>query len=233
MASGSGAQASNSRNTAHPPGRTSPRVRSRVGDEQPESAWKRWRSSTGAGSSGFGMTHVDNQGRCDTKDVHDYEKLTTIQKEFWDNRTSSFLFGMQSFKVDIAQCMIAKDEYIIWKMKAEIVKNMKAELLQMGDINQQQNIYFTPVDAQGNLLRTKPKDWNEIKNNKFMIINGQYNIAASKELQLEGCGEERCRALEKWDAIIVWDLDPVRLTQISRLYNLTNHLNHAQPTWEN
>ena len=28
-----------------------------------------------------------------------------------------------------------------------------------------------PVDAQRNLLRTKPKDWNEIKNNKFMVIN--------------------------------------------------------------
>jgi hypothetical protein len=39
--------------------------------------------------------------------------------------------------------------------------------------------------------------------------------------------------LEKWDAIIVWDLDPVRLTQISRFYNLTNHLNHAQLTWGN
>jgi hypothetical protein len=59
------------------------------------------------------------------------------------------------------------------------------------------------VDVQGNLLRTKPKDWNEIKNNKFMIINDQHGIAASKELQLEGYGEEQHRALEKWDAIIV------------------------------
>jgi hypothetical protein len=66
-----------------------------------------------------------------------------------------------------------------------------------------------------------------------MIINGQYSIAASKELQLEGCGEERRRALEKWDAIIVWDLDPIGPTQISRSYNLTNHLNYAQPTWGN
>jgi hypothetical protein len=105
--------------------------------------------------------------------------------------------------------MIAKDEYTIQKMEAEIVKSMKAELLQKGDINQWQKICLTSVDAQRNLLRTKPKDWNEIKNNKFMIINGQHSIAASKELQLEGCGEERRRALEKWDAIIVWDLDPV------------------------
>jgi hypothetical protein len=140
---------------------------------------------------------------------------------------------MQSIKVDIAQCMIAKDEYIIRKMEAEILKSVKAELLQMGDINQCQKICLTPMDAQGNLLRTKPKDWNEIKNIKFMIINGQHNIQASKELQLEGCGEERCSTLEKWDAIIVWDLDPVRLTKISKFYNLTNNLNHTQPMWGN
>jgi hypothetical protein len=136
IASGSGAQASNSRSTARLPGHTSPRLRSRVGGEEPESARKRRRSSTGAGSSGSGMTHVDNQGRRDVEDVLDYEKFTAIQKEFWDSCTSSFLFGMQSFKVDIAQCMIAKDEYIIRKMEAEIIKSMKAELLQMGDINQ-------------------------------------------------------------------------------------------------
>jgi hypothetical protein len=179
------------------------------------------------------MTHVDNQGRGDAEEVPDYEKFTAIHEEFWDTCTLSFVFRMQSFKVDIVQCMIAKDEYIIWKMEAEIVKSVKAELLQMGDINQRQKICLTPVDAQGNLLRTKPKDWNEIKNNKFMIINGQHNIQASKELQLDGCGEERCSALEKCDAIIVWDLDTVRLTKISKFYNLTNHLNHAQPTWGN
>lgn len=42
-----------------------------------------------------------------------------------------------------------------------------------------------------------------------MIINGQHSITTSKELQIEGCGEERCLALQKWDAYIVWDLDPV------------------------
>jgi hypothetical protein len=89
------------------------------------------------------------------------------------------------------------------------------------------------VDEQGNLLRSKPKDWNEIKNKKFMIINNQHSITASKELQLEGCGKERRRALEKWLAIIVWELDPGRLTQISKFYNSTNHPNHAQPTWRN
>jgi hypothetical protein len=104
------------------------------------------------------MTHIDNRGCGDIEDVPDYEKFTAIQKEFWDTCTSSFLFGMQTFKVDIAQCMIAKDEYIIRKMEVEIVKSVKAELLQMGDINQRQKICLTTVEVHGNLLRTKPKD---------------------------------------------------------------------------
>jgi hypothetical protein len=66
-----------------------------------------------------------------------------------------------------------------------------------------------------------------------MIINGQHSIAVLKELQFEGCGEDRWQALQKWDAYIVWDLDPVRFTQISKFYNSTNHLNHVQPTWGN
>jgi hypothetical protein len=61
----------------------------------------------------------------------------------------------------------------------------------MEDINQRQKICLTPVDEHINLLRSKPKDWNKIKNNKFLIINGQHKIAASKELQLEGCGKQR------------------------------------------
>jgi hypothetical protein len=136
IASGSGTQASNSRSTARLPGHT----------------------SKGADLRSSGMTHIDNRGCGDIEDVPDYEKFTAIQKEFWDTCTSSFLFGMQTFKVDIAQCMIAKDEYIIRKMEVEIVKSVKAELLQMGDINQRQKICLTTVEVHGNLLRTKPKD---------------------------------------------------------------------------
>ena len=107
------------------------------------------------------------------------------------------------------------------------MKSIKVELVQMGDINQQQRIYITPIDEHGNLFRAKLRDWNNIKNKKFIIINGQHNIVASKELQVDGCGEDRRRVLEKFDAIVVWDLDLVRLTKISKFYKSTNHLNHV------
>ena len=113
------------------------------------------------------------------------------------------------------------------------MKSMKAALVQMGDINQRQRICIIPIDEHGNLLRAKPRNWNKIKNKKFMIINGQHNIATSKELQVDGCSEDRCRVLEKWNAIVVWDLDPICLMKISKFYNFINHLNHAQLTWGN
>ena len=50
---------------------------------------------------------------------------------------------------------------------------------------------------------------------------------------MDGCGEDRRCALEKWDTIVVWDLDLVCMTKISKFYNSTNHPNHAQPTWGN
>jgi hypothetical protein len=103
-ASGSGVQASNSRSTARPTGRATPRVRSRIQEELPESSQKRQRSSAGAGSSGSGLTHVDNRGGGEIQDVPLYEKFTTTQKEFWESYSSSFIFGQQAYSVDIAQC---------------------------------------------------------------------------------------------------------------------------------
>ena len=94
-----------------------------------------------------------------------------------------------------------------------------------------QKVCLTSADKVGRLLKEKPKLWNEIKSGKFMIINGQHSITASKELQISSCADKRCIELAKWDAYIVWSLDPIKLTNISKFYNSTNHLEHAQPMW--
>ena len=88
-----------------------------------------------------------------------------------------------------------------------------------------------PIDRESKLLQEKPRSWNEIKAGKFMIINGQHSIIASKELQISGCGDKRRVELLKWEAYIVWSLDPVKLTNIFKFYNSTNHLKHTQPMW--
>ena len=102
---------------------------------------------------------------------------------------------------------------------------MKAELVQLGDEKMRQKVCLMPINKESKLLRKKPKSWDKIKAGKFMIINGQHSITASKELHIFGCGDKPCIELSKWEAYIV------KLTNISKFYNSTNHLEHAQPTW--
>ena len=98
---------------------------------------------------------------------------------------------------------IARDEYIIWKLQPEIVKSVKAELGQLDDKKMRQKVCLTPIDKDSKHLREKPRLWDEIKAGKFMIINGQHSITASKELQISRCGE-KCRVeLSKWEAYII------------------------------
>ena len=66
-----------------------------------------------------------------------------------------------------------------------------------------------------------------------MIINGQYNITASKELWKGGCEEARKIELATWEAYVVRTLELVQLHNISKFSNYTIHLNHAQQTWGN
>ena len=127
--------------------------------------------------------------------------------------------------------MPARDKYVIWKLQLEIIKSVKAELVQLGNKKMPQKVCLTPIDRDSKLLREKPRSWDKIKASKFMIINGQHSITASKELQISGCGDKHRVELSKWEAYIVWSLDPVKLTNIYKFYNSTNHLEHAQPTW--
>lgn len=145
---------------------------------------------------------------------------------------SAYVFDMKTtFPVNVKQCHIAKDEYIVRDLEREIVKSVKEELVRMGDINQRQKVCLMPVTDKLELLPEKPKSWGEIKDGKFMIINGQHSIVASQELQISGCGEKRKKELEYWDAYIVWSKEAMILVRISEFYNMCNHLNHAQPTW--
>jgi nicotinic acid mononucleotide adenylyltransferase len=99
----------------------------------------------------------------------------------------------------------------------------------MEDFNQRQKICLNPVNEQRNLLKAKPKDRSEIKNKKFMIINGQDSIAALDQR--------------------VWGRNVSCFGEVGRVYcegpgpqsthsniqvlQLNKHLNHAQPTWGN
>ena len=84
--------------------------------------------------------------------------------------------GNTRFRVGIAQCILAKNVYIIRKVQPKIVKSVKVELVQIGNEKMCQKVYLTLVDRDLKLLRGKPRSWNDIKAGKFMIINGQHRI---------------------------------------------------------
>ena len=77
-----------------------------------------------------------------------------------------------------------------------MVDIVKKKLVELGDAKtQRQKLCLTPVDENDKLLKSAPNSWNDIKSGKFMIINGQHSVMASKELQIRGCGEKRRKEL--------------------------------------
>lgn len=97
-------------------------------DIQEASTSEKKRKQTGkAGSSGSVLTQTEEtkktKAKAKDKDVPDYQKFTEIQKTFWDDCESAYVFDMKTtFPVNVKQCHIAKDEYIVRDLEREIVK---------------------------------------------------------------------------------------------------------------
>ena len=202
-ASQSRTQGSQSHAQLAAPARAERRKRNVENPSESEPNQKRTKGSAGASSSGSALTHVDRRLARKDDPIPDFEKFAKAHDDFWKECEGCYIFGQQTFEVDIAQCVLARDEYIIRKLQIEIVKSVKAELVQMSDEKMRQKVCLTPIDKDGKLLKEKPKSWNGIKAGKFMIINRQHSITTSKELQISGCADKRRIELAKWDAYIV------------------------------
>ena len=114
--------------------------------------------------------------------AEDFEKFANIQREFWQNHKACFLFETEAIRVNINQCIIARDDFIIRMLQRSLVEDMKNTLIQIGDVKQLQKVCLTLVDENNRLLKEPPTSWDAIKAGKFMIINGQHSISASQEL---------------------------------------------------
>ena len=226
------------RTTSRPgQGRSEPQKQDIAEPEGPGSSKKRRKCLTGgpagASSSGSALTTVSAGPTSLAAPLPDFEKFAVIQRNFWAEHKQCFLFEDLSVKVNIAQCILAYPQYVIRTLQRDIVDTVKKELIQLIDVKQRQKVCLTPVDSRNRFLKIKPERWEDIKDGRFMIINGQHSIIASQELQNGGCGDARKVELQTWDAYIVWSLDHNKLRSISKFYNCTNHLDHAQPTCGN
>ena len=193
----------------------------------------RHKEDGGRKGSASGVTTTQTGTSRSIPPAKDFEKFANIQREFWQNHKACFLFETEATRVHINQCIIVREDFIIRTLQRSLVEEMKNTLVSIGDVKQLQKVCLTLVDENNRLLKEPPTSWDAIKARRFMIINGQHSITASKELQEGGCSEPRRSELQMWDAYIVWTLDDAKLRNISSFYNCTNHLNHAKPTWGN
>jgi len=77
------------------------------------------------------------------------------------------------------------------------------------------------------------ESWDQVKDGKFYIINGQHSVAASKLMMEEGSGisDDARQHFKTWNYFIVWSLSAEKLRSISAYYNCVNHFTAIQSSW--
>ena len=70
------------------------------------------RTAEGEGAAS-GVTTAQTRTSKSVPATEDFEKFATIQREFWQNHKSCFLFKTEATSVHINQCIIARDDFII------------------------------------------------------------------------------------------------------------------------
>ena len=126
-----------------------------------EGTWKRSKPSgperTAEGEvAASAVTTAQTRTSRSVPPAEDFEKFANIQREFWQNHKACFLFKTEATRVNINQCIIARDDFIIRTLQSSLVEDMKNTLVQIGDIKQLQKVCLTPVDENNWLLKEPP-----------------------------------------------------------------------------
>jgi hypothetical protein len=91
--------------------------------------------------------------------------------------TNCYIFRQQKkYEVHIDKIIVAgankKDAFVVCTCEIAIVLDIIKYLTNLVDVNARQTICLTPCNEDGSLLPKKPKSWEEIKDGKFLTING-------------------------------------------------------------
>ena len=159
----------------------------------------------------------------------DYEEVSKVYKKFWTTCEDAYIFKPDDKKeIDISQLISPPATFNIRSKEDRIVEDLVNWLLNMPDKSTRQTLCVMPVGH-----KTKPKDWAEIEQGKFYIINGQHSVAASKWMMDDKNKVDRTERehFRKWKCFVVWSDDNEKLRLISAFYNRTNHFQVAQPSW--
>ena len=111
----------------------------------------------------------------DEKASSDFKHITVVYKKFWTDCEDAYVFGVDFRKdISIHRLIEAPPEFNIRMKEMKLVQAMVLYLLNLPDRKAKQTLYVIPEGR-----RSKPQQWEEIKDGRFYIINGQHSVAAS------------------------------------------------------
>jgi hypothetical protein len=105
------------------------------------------------------------------------------------------------YEIPIEQMIRAPTDWTIREYEEQGLINTKHYLVNMPDLSVKQTLCVMPDTNE------RPTMWDEIANKRFFIINGQHNVAVSKDMQTTGLPESIVKNFRKWNCFIVWSMD--------------------------
>ena len=105
-----------------------------------------------------------------------FKHITAVYMKFWSECEDAYIFGVDEKKeLSIDRMVDAPTEYNIRSREDKLVDAMVIYLLNLPNRKARQTLCVMPTNRT-----EKPSSWEEIKDGKFYIINGQHSVAASR-----------------------------------------------------
>ena len=156
-----------------------------------------------------------------------YEESRKVYEEYWSSCTDSYIFGQGAkYTISIDQLETPPETHNIRTLEERGVMKCLHYFLEMPNTDKKMTLCTMPKD-----LTKKPLSFNEIKEGKFWMINGQHSVEASKRMKNVAGAEKKYEMFKEWECFIVWNKDAQIIRQISAYYNRVNHFQSYMPTW--
>ena len=151
----------------------------------------------------------------------DFKHIMAVYRKFWTDCEDAYIFGVDFRKdISIHRLIEAPLEFNIRMKEMKLVQAMVLYLLNLPDRKAKQILCVMPEGRT-----SKPQLWEEIKDGRFYIINGQHNVAANLSIcdDASVVDDDLKNDFRLWSCFIVWSKDAEILRSISAYYNRINH----------
>ena len=159
-------------------------------------------------------------------DEEDLEAISKIYNQFWMEFQGCYIFEMdEKRELSIDQLDLAPIDWTIWDYEERGMEKMRNYFLNMLNRMARQTLCVMPQCDR------KSTSWDEVKEGRFWIINGQHSVAASQSIQTMDVPEAVKTSFRKWSCFIVYSKSKEKLRKISVYYNRVNHFSVFKPSW--